>query len=111
MARQHIGDEPFAVMLGDTIHRSKVPVVKQLMNVHERTGRSVIAIEPVPRDRVKDYGIVKGLQIEPDLVLIDDLVEKPHPELAPSNLAIAGTLCPHARHIRLHRSHHPWTER
>ncbi len=91
MARQHIGDEPFAVMLGDTIYRSKVPVVKQLMNVHERTGRSVIAIEPVPREKVKDYGIVKGQQIEPDLVLIDDLVEKPHPELAPSNLAIAGT--------------------
>jgi UTP--glucose-1-phosphate uridylyltransferase len=91
MARQHIGEEPFAVMLGDTIYRSKVPVVKQLMNVHERTGRSVIAIEPVPREKVKDYGIVKGQHIEPDLVLIDDLVEKPHPELAPSNLAIAGT--------------------
>ena len=65
MARQHIGDEPFAVMLGDTIYRSKVPVVKQLMDVHERTGRSVIAVEPVPREKVKDYGIVKGQRSSP----------------------------------------------
>jgi UTP--glucose-1-phosphate uridylyltransferase len=91
LARQHIGDEPFAVMLGDTIYRSKVPVVRQLMNVHERTGRSVIAVEPVPREKVKDYGIVSGDETAPNLILIDDLVEKPHPDLAPSNLAIAGT--------------------
>jgi UTP--glucose-1-phosphate uridylyltransferase len=67
MARQHIGDEPFAVMLGDTIYRSKVPVVKQLMDVHERTGRSVIAVEPVPREKVRDYGIVKGEETGPNL--------------------------------------------
>ncbi|QLH74184.1 MAG: UTP--glucose-1-phosphate uridylyltransferase GalU [Methanomassiliicoccales archaeon] len=90
-AKQHIGDEPFAVMLGDTIYRSKVPVVKQLMDVHKRTGRSVIAIEPVPREKVKDYGIIAGRKVDEDLYLIDDLVEKPLPELAPSDLAIAGT--------------------
>jgi UTP--glucose-1-phosphate uridylyltransferase len=90
-ARQHIGNEPFAVMLGDTIYRSKVPVVKQLMDIHKKTGKSVIAIEPVPKDKVKDYGIIAGRKVEEDLYLIDELVEKPLPELAPSNLAIAGT--------------------
>ncbi|HSV42369.1 MAG TPA: sugar phosphate nucleotidyltransferase, partial [Methanomassiliicoccales archaeon] len=83
--------EPFAVMLGDTIYQSKVPVVKQLMDVHRRTGSSVIAMEPVPREKVKDYGIISGSEREKDLYLIDELVEKPLPELAPSNLAIAGT--------------------
>ncbi|MFA5313971.1 MAG: UTP--glucose-1-phosphate uridylyltransferase GalU [Methanomassiliicoccales archaeon] len=90
-AKQHIGNEPFAVMLGDTIYRSKVPVVKQLMDVHKRTGKSVIAIEPVPRDKVKDYGIIAGKEVEKELYLLDDLVEKPSPDQAPSNLAIAGT--------------------
>jgi len=90
-AKQHIGREPFAVMLGDTIYRSKVPVVKQLMQVHEKTGRSVIAVEPVPREKVKDYGIISGKEVEKGLFRIDDLVEKPLPELAPSNMAIAGT--------------------
>jgi len=90
-ARQHVGNEPFAVMLGDTIYRSKVPVVKQLMDIHKKTGKSVIAIEPVPREKVHDYGIIAGNKVEEDLYLIDELVEKPLPELAPSNLAIAGT--------------------
>lgn len=90
-AKQHIGREPFAVMLGDTIYRSMVPVVKQLMQVHEKTGSSVIAVEPVPREKVKDYGIISGKETEKGLYRIDDLVEKPLPELAPSNMAIAGT--------------------
>jgi UTP--glucose-1-phosphate uridylyltransferase len=90
-AQQHIGNEPFAVMLGDTIYRSKVPVVKQLIDMHKKTGTSVIAIESVPMEKVKDYGIISGQEVEDGLFLIDDLVEKPLPELAPSNLAIAGT--------------------
>jgi UTP--glucose-1-phosphate uridylyltransferase len=90
-AKQHIGNEPFAVMLGDTIYQSKVPVVKQLMQQYERTGKSVIAVEPVPREKVKDYGIISGKEVDDGLYLIEDLVEKPLPELAPSNLAIAGT--------------------
>jgi UTP--glucose-1-phosphate uridylyltransferase len=90
-ARQHIGDQPFAVMLGDTIHVSDVPVVKQLMNVHARTGKSVIAVERVPGDKVKDYGVLDAVKLSERLYDIKDLVEKPLPEDAPSDLCIAGT--------------------
>ena len=90
-ARQHVGDQPFAVMLGDTIHVSEVPVVKQLMDVHARTGRSVIAAERVPRDKVKDYGVLDARSIGERLYEVQDLVEKPRPEEAPSDLCIAGT--------------------
>ena len=90
-ARHHVGDEPFAVMLGDTIHVSEVPVVKQLMDVHARTGRSVIAAERVAGDKVKDYGVLDAVRLEDRLYEIRDLVEKPSPEEAPSDLCIAGT--------------------
>ena len=91
LAKDHVGNEPFAVMLGDTINISKVPVVKQLMDVHEQRGASVIAVEPVARDKIKDYGIIKGEKIGDRTYLINDLVEKPSPENAPSNLGITGT--------------------
>jgi UTP--glucose-1-phosphate uridylyltransferase len=90
-ARQHIGNEAFAVMLGDTINISTVPVVKQLMNVYEEKKRSVIAIEPVPREKIRDYGIISGEQETERLWTINELVEKPSPENAPSNLGITGT--------------------
>ena len=90
-AKKHVGDEPFAVMLGDTINISEVPLVKQLMNVHERTGSSVIAVEAVAREKIQDYGIISGKEIEKGIHQIDDLVEKPSPEEAPSNLGITGT--------------------
>jgi UTP--glucose-1-phosphate uridylyltransferase len=90
-ARNHIGREPFAVMLGDTINISKVPVVKQLMNVHEEVGASVLAVEPVPKEKISDYGIIDGKLIRKRLYLIDNLVEKPRPDDAPSNIGITGT--------------------
>jgi len=90
-ARYHVGDEPFAVMLGDTIHVADVPVVKQLMDVYERTGKSVIAAERVPGDKVKDYGVLDAVKVQDRLYQINDLVEKPRPEDAPSDLCIAGT--------------------
>lgn len=90
-ARKHIGDEPFAVMLGDVIHRSKVPVVSQLAQVHEQVRGSVIAVEPVPWDKVGRFGILKCDQVKPRLYRIEDMVEKPTREEAPSNIAVAGT--------------------
>jgi UTP--glucose-1-phosphate uridylyltransferase len=90
-ARQHVGDQPFAVMLGDTIHVSEVPVVGQLMDVHARTGLSVIAAERVPIDKVKDYGVLDAVSIGERLYEVRDLVEKPRLEEAPSDLCIAGT--------------------
>ncbi|MCL4347106.1 MAG: UTP--glucose-1-phosphate uridylyltransferase GalU [Candidatus Thermoplasmatota archaeon] len=90
-ARHHIGNESFAVMLGDTINISKVPVVKQLMTVHDELDSSVIAVEKVTRDKISDYGIIGGKMIRKRLYSIDELVEKPDPAAAPSDLGITGT--------------------
>jgi UTP--glucose-1-phosphate uridylyltransferase len=90
-ARHHIGNESFAVMLGDTINISRVPVVKQLMGVHRRTGASVIAIERVRKEKIKDYGIIKGKQVSERLFDIEKMVEKPSTANAPSDLGITGT--------------------
>src|SRR5580700_1654395 len=95
VARELVGDEPFAVLLGDVIIPGKNPATKQLIEVYERTGVGAIAVEEVPREKTHLYGIVDG---EPApqppfgarLLRIRDLVEKPKPENAPSNLAITG---------------------
>ena len=95
VARDLVGDEPFAVLLGDVLIPGENPATKQLIGVYEATGVGAIAVEEVPRDRTHLYGIVSG---EPApqppfgnrLLRIKDLVEKPKPELAPSNLAITG---------------------
>jgi UTP--glucose-1-phosphate uridylyltransferase len=90
-ARPFIGDEYFAVMLGDTINISAVPVLAQLMRVHERFGTSVIAVEPVERTKIRDYGIIAEKPLGEGISEILDMVEKPSPEDAPSNLGITGT--------------------
>lgn len=89
-AKKHIDGEPFAVLLGDTIAQSEVPCTKQLMNVHEKYKSTVIAIEEVPDERVERYGIIKGNKIDDSLYKIEDLIEKPKLEDAPSNLGIIG---------------------
>ena len=95
VARDLVGDEPFAVLLGDVLIPGPNPATKQLIEVYEATGVGAIAVEEVPRDKTHLYGIVAG---EPApqppfgarLLRIQDLVEKPKPENAPSNLAITG---------------------
>jgi UTP--glucose-1-phosphate uridylyltransferase len=95
VARDLVGDEPFAVLLGDVLIPGENPATKQLIDVWNATGVGAIAVEEVPRDRTHLYGIVEG---EPApqppfgnrLLRIKDLVEKPKPEVAPSNLAITG---------------------
>ncbi|MBI5680678.1 MAG: UTP--glucose-1-phosphate uridylyltransferase GalU [Methanobacterium sp.] len=89
-AKKHIDGEPFAVLLGDTIAQSKIPCTKQLMNVYDKYESTVIAIEEVPDERVERYGIIKGSKIDNSLYRIEDLVEKPKLEEAPSNLGIIG---------------------
>lgn len=89
-AKQHVDNEPFAVMLGDTIISSKKSCIGQLMKLYDRYGASIVAVEQVPKEKVSRYGIVKGKTIEPHLLLLEDLIEKPNPKQAPSNLAIAG---------------------
>jgi UTP--glucose-1-phosphate uridylyltransferase len=95
VAKDLVGDEPFAVLLGDVLIPGPNPATKQLIEVYEATGTGAIAVEEVPRDKTHLYGIVDG---EPApqppfgerLLRIRDLVEKPRPENAPSNLAITG---------------------
>lgn len=92
-ARELVGDEPFAVLLGDVIMQGKVPATKALVDVYEKTGIGVIAVEEVPRSQVHLYGIVsvadKG-ESDGKLLRIKDLVEKPKAEEAPSNLGVTG---------------------
>ena len=89
-ARSFIGDEPFAVLLGDTITYSDTPCTKQLIDVHEKYGGSVIAIEELPERKIERYGIVDGTEIEDSIFKVNNLVEKPKLEEAPSNLGITG---------------------
>ena len=89
-AKKHIDGQPFAVLLGDTISQSPVPCTQQLLDVHEKYDSSAIAIERVPRDKIERYGIIKGQQVEDSVYKIEDMVEKPRPEEAPSDLAITG---------------------
>ena len=89
-ARHHVGNEPFAVLLGDTIMDSVMPVTQQLIDAYAQYGGSVIAVEEVPHDKVNRYGIVGGRSISDRILALDTLVEKPALSDAPSNLAIAG---------------------
>jgi len=89
-ARFHCGNEPFAVLLGDTILNSVIPVTQQLIDSYEQYQCSVLAVETVPRDKVSRYGIVGGKQLDEHITDLSELIEKPSVEAAPSNLAIAG---------------------
>ena len=90
-AAKLIGDEPFLVLLGDALVRAPVPVSRQLLQAAQTTGgRHVIGLQRVSRDRVCRYGIAGGPPLGPGLIRITELVEKPNPEEAPSELAIAG---------------------
>jgi len=90
-AEKHVGDEPFVVMLGDTINVAPVPVAKQLIDSHAWLGASVIAIEKVRPEKISSYGIVAGAMKGERVLLIDELVEKPSREEAPSDWGISGT--------------------
>ena len=89
-ARCHVGNEPFALLLGDTIVDSDPPATRQLMDVFERYQESVVALEAVDPSKVSRYGIMAGKGLSKNLFLIEDFIEKPEPGEAPSNLAIAG---------------------
>ena len=89
-ARHHIGDEPFAVLLGDTILDSDTPVTGQLMKVYDRYQDSVVALEEVSWDLVSRYGVMDGHALEDGVMQVEDFVEKPDTKDAPSNLVIAS---------------------
>lgn len=89
-AKEFVKDEIFAVVLPDDIIVSEKPVLSQMVEVFMKTGKSVVALEEVPMDRVSAYGVIKGEEIEDGIFRVENLVEKPPVEEAPSNLAVIG---------------------
>ena len=86
-----IGREPFAVILADDYCVTEGPgVLAQMVALYERFGCSVVAIEEVPKDETYRYGVIEGVEEEPGIIRISNMVEKPAPEDAPSNLAVIG---------------------
>ncbi|MDU7022950.1 MAG: UTP--glucose-1-phosphate uridylyltransferase GalU [Staphylococcus epidermidis] len=89
-AKQFIGNEPFAVLLGDDIVESDTPAIKQLMDVYEETGHSVIGVQEVPESDTHRYGVIDPSAKEGSRYEVRQFVEKPKQGTAPSNLAIMG---------------------
>jgi UTP--glucose-1-phosphate uridylyltransferase len=85
-----LGDEPFAVLLGDDIIVGDTPAISRLAEIHASTGAPVIAVMEVPREDIQHYGCISGEPVGDGVWRVLDLVEKPAPERAPSNLAIIG---------------------
>ncbi|HEX2063205.1 MAG TPA: UTP--glucose-1-phosphate uridylyltransferase GalU [Acidimicrobiales bacterium] len=90
VARQHVGNESFVVLLGDDIMDHRTRVLEDMLEVHERFGRSVVALKEVTRREISSYGCAVPEAVEEGLVRIKDIVEKPEPDEAPSNLAVMG---------------------
>jgi len=90
-AKEFVGNEPFAVVLGDDIvYNDGKPALKQMIEVYDTYGASVIGVQQVPKDQVNKYGIVSGTRLADRIFEVDDLVEKPAVGEAPSTMAILG---------------------
>lgn len=90
-ARHHVGNEPFVVLLGDTIVESPDgPVSKQLVDAYSKYGQSVVALQEVEKEVVSRYGVIDGTEVESGIYKANDFIEKPSADKAPSNLAIGG---------------------
>jgi UTP--glucose-1-phosphate uridylyltransferase len=90
VAAEHVGDLPFVVMLGDDIMHPKAGVLPGMLEAFQRYGRSVIALKEVPPEDISSYGCAAVRPLEDNIVQVEDLVEKPSPDEAPSNLAVMG---------------------
>lgn len=90
MAEEYVGDEPFAVLLPDDIFDCEVPCIKQLIDAHEELEASVIVLGRTDEEGTKKYGIIKPRQISERVFQVEDLVEKPGPKKAYSDLAVIG---------------------
>jgi UTP--glucose-1-phosphate uridylyltransferase len=90
VARKHVGDNPFVVMLGDDIMDRRSQVLEGMIDTYDQYGRSVVALKEFPLQDISSYGCVKPEEIHDGLVRILDIVEKPQPDVAPSSLAVMG---------------------
>jgi len=89
-AKNIVGNEPFAILLADDLVNAKTPCLKQMMELYDKKGGNIVAIEEVPREKTSSYGILDVAGQEGSVVEVKGLVEKPKPEDAPSNLSIIG---------------------
>ncbi|MBP3917167.1 UTP--glucose-1-phosphate uridylyltransferase GalU [Clostridium sp.] len=90
-AKSFVSDEPFAVLLGDdVVYNEGKPCLKQLIDCYEEYGTSVLGVQTVPTTDISKYGIIGGIQVDDRVYKIEDMVEKPSLEEAPSNVAILG---------------------
>lgn len=89
-AKEMVGDEPFAVLLGDDILTDARPALRQMIEVYEKHRCSVMCVKRVPKAEVSRYGVIKGRKLEDHLYHIMDMVEKPDVKRAPSDLAVIG---------------------
>ena len=89
-AKHLVGNQPFAVFLGDDMVDSEIPCMAQLMSVYEKTGSSVLALQKVPKNEISAYGVIAGDMVSERIHEVSDLIEKPPVEEAPSDLAIIG---------------------
>ncbi len=90
VARKHVGEQPFVVMLGDDIMDRRSDVLEGMIATYEQHGRSVVALAEFPIEEISAYGCVRPEPVADNLVRVLDIVEKPRPEDAPSNLAVMG---------------------
>jgi UTP--glucose-1-phosphate uridylyltransferase len=90
VAEPHVGGEPFAVLLGDDLIHASMPLLPEMLRVHEKYGRSVIAAQEVDRHEISFYGCISPEFVDDTLARVVSIVEKPAPEEAPSNLAAIG---------------------
>lgn len=89
-ARPLVGDEPFAVVLADDLIDAEVPVLKQMIDLYEQHGNSVIGVQNVPLEQTQQYGIVRPQSMGVRIHHVADIVEKPQPQNAPSTLGVVG---------------------
>ncbi len=89
-ARFHCGNEPFAVLLGDSVNDSVIPITQQMIDAYDQYHKTIIAVQQVPTEKVNRYGIMGGEFLSDRIMQVSEMVEKPSPELAPSNWAVAG---------------------
>lgn len=91
-AKKFVEDDPFVILLGDTVYRSNTSytVTSQIIEKFLTNGAPTIAVEKVPKEKVRDYGIINGTEVSEGTYIIKSLVEKPDPESAPSDLGVTG---------------------
>jgi len=89
-AEKHISNQPFALLLGDDIIHGEKPCTKQLIDIYNKYQCSILAVQKVPMEIINRYGAIKGKKIEEELYMVEDIIEKPSIDNAPSNIASIG---------------------